>query len=89
MALRVPVVSTSISGIPELVEDQVNGLLTPPGDDTALATAMARLLNEPALRERLGQNGRQSVVKKFDVKRNVRRFAATLWPDWFQDLQAG
>ncbi len=89
MALRVPVVSTNISGIPELVEDQVNGLLIPPGDDTALANAMAQLLNEPALRERLGQNGRQSVVKKFDVKRNVRRFAATLWPDWFKDLQPG
>ena len=85
MAMQVPVISTNISGIPELVKDQVNGLLTPPGDNIALADAMARLLDDPALRERLGQNGRQSVVEKFNVELNVRQFATTLWPDWFQD----
>lgn len=84
MAMQVPVVSTDISGIPELVHDQVNGLLAPPGDDDALAAAMARLLDDSALRERLGQNGRQSIVDTFDVNQNVRQFAATLWPDWFQ-----
>ncbi|MDY6876431.1 MAG: glycosyltransferase family 4 protein [Chloroflexota bacterium] len=87
MAMQVPVISTNISGIPELVKDQVNGLLTAPGDNAALVNAMAQLLNDPALRERLGQNGRQAVVEKFDVERNVRQFAATLWPDWFQGLQ--
>jgi glycosyltransferase involved in cell wall biosynthesis len=84
MAMQVPVVSTDISGIPELVDDQVNGLLAPPGDDDALAAAMARLLDDPALCERLGQSGRQSVVDMFDANHNVRQFAATLWPDWFQ-----
>jgi glycosyltransferase involved in cell wall biosynthesis len=84
MAMQVPVVSTDISGIPELVDDQVNGLLAPPGDEKALAAAMARLLDDPALCERLGQSGRQSIVDTFDVNQNVLKFAATLWPDWFQ-----
>lgn len=84
MAMQLPVVSTDISGVPELVDDQVNGLLTPSGDDDALAAAMARLLDDPALREKLAQNGRQSIVDTFDVNCNVRRFATTLWPDWFQ-----
>lgn len=83
MAMQLPVVSTDISGVPELVNDQVNGLLIPSGDDDALAAAMARLLDDSALRERLGQNGRQSIVNRFDVNRNVWKFAITLWPDWF------
>jgi glycosyltransferase involved in cell wall biosynthesis len=83
MAMQVPVISTDLSGIPELVEDQVNGLLMPSGDDVALVNAMARLLDEPALREKLGRNGRRTVEEKFDVQQNVRRFAGTLWPAWF------
>jgi glycosyltransferase involved in cell wall biosynthesis len=85
MAMQVSVISTSLSGIPELVDDQVNGLLIPSGDTVALVNAMARLLDEPALREKLGRNGRQSVVEEFDVERNVRQFAATLWPAWFSE----
>jgi len=85
MAMQLPVVSTDISGIPELVDNQVNGLLVRSGDDDALATAMARLLDDPALREKLAQNGRQSIGDTFDINRNVRKFAATLWPDWFRN----
>jgi glycosyltransferase involved in cell wall biosynthesis len=84
MAMQIPVVSTNVSAISELVEDQVNGLLLPPGDGDALVAAMARLLDDPALRERLGQKGRRTAFDKFDVERNVRRFALILWPEWFQ-----
>ena len=61
----------------------MSGLLTPPGDDPALANAMARLLDDPALRAKLGQGGRRAVIEKFDVERNVQCFANTLWPHWF------
>jgi hypothetical protein len=44
---------------------------------------MVRLLDEAELREELGIKGRQSVLDSFDVERNVRRFATTLWPEWF------
>lgn len=83
MAMQVPVISTRVSAIPELLKDQVNGLLVPPEDHTALAVAMARLLDEATLREELGRKGRQSILDAFDVERNVRRFATTLWPEGF------
>jgi glycosyltransferase involved in cell wall biosynthesis len=84
MAMQLPVISTNLSAIPELINDQLNGLLVPPGDIVSLAAAMARLLDEPALRERLGRKGRQLVVDRFDIERNIRCFASTLWPDWYQ-----
>lgn len=85
MAMQVPVISTALSGIPELVEHGVDGLLIRPGDDQALASAMAMLLDNPSLRAELGRNGRQKVVEMFDLDHNIRRFAATLWPDWFEE----
>jgi glycosyltransferase involved in cell wall biosynthesis len=88
MAMQRPVISTTLSGIPELVDHEVNGLLVPAGDVDALVAAIARLLDDPALCQRLGKNGRQTVLEKFDIRRNIKRFAATLWPDWFQSLPA-
>jgi glycosyltransferase involved in cell wall biosynthesis len=83
MAMGVPVVSTHLSAIPELIYDGENGLLVPPDDPAALAEKMAVLLTQPALREELGRNGRRTALEMFDVAQNVGRFAATLWPDWF------
>lgn len=76
MALGLPVVSTAHSGIPEAVEDGASGLLVPPGDDEALADALARLVGDPALRERLGRRGRERVRELFDVDANARRLLA-------------
>jgi glycosyltransferase involved in cell wall biosynthesis len=80
MALRVPIVSTDLPAIRELASDGVNGLLVPPRDVRALGAAMARLLDQPALREQLGAGGHRTVRDMFDAEVNVRRFAATLWP---------
>jgi colanic acid/amylovoran biosynthesis glycosyltransferase len=78
MACGVPVVASRLSGIPELVEDGVSGLLIPPGDAAALADALRRLNDDPSLRRRLGSAGREKVLEEFDVRRNaaelVRRF---------------
>jgi glycosyltransferase involved in cell wall biosynthesis len=73
MAMQLPVVSTDHSGIPELVENEINGLLVPPNDEVALTDALARLLDDPMLRIRLGQCGRQKVVQYFDATQNGRR----------------
>lgn len=83
MAMQVPVVSTDLSAIPELLTDQVNGLMVPSGNQNALVEAMARLLDDPALRQQLGAQGRTSIIDRFDVEQNVRRFATTLWPECF------
>lgn len=58
-------VSTPISGIVELIEDGVNGLLTPPDDPSALRLAMIRLIQDPSLRDRMGDAGRERVVREF------------------------
>ena len=83
MAMQVPVVSTRISAIPELILNNSNGLLVEPNDPAALAEAMETLLESPQQALRLGRSGRESVLAEFDVTSNVRRFATTLWPEWF------
>jgi glycosyltransferase involved in cell wall biosynthesis len=73
MAMQLPVVATRHSGIPEVVEDGVNGLLVPPEDGTALAEAMARLLDQPERRHEFGLQARQTIVERFSVEQNVKR----------------
>lgn len=72
-AMELPVVSTNHSGIPEVVDDGVNGFLVPPADEKALAEAIAKLLDDPALREEMGRQGRHFVTENFDASRNAER----------------
>jgi glycosyltransferase involved in cell wall biosynthesis len=65
--MGVPVVSTPVSGIPELITSQINGLLVPPNDSAALASELARLLDDPSLRCRLAAAGRKTVLERFDI----------------------
>jgi len=78
MASGAPVVSTRISGIPELIEDGTNGILVEPGDVAALAEAITRLLFDPQLASRLGAAGRRTVEREFDLVVNSRRVAELL-----------
>jgi glycosyltransferase involved in cell wall biosynthesis len=78
MASGLPVVASRISGIPELVDDGVSGLLVAPGDANSLAGALARLYADASLRERLAKAGRAKVEAEFDLRKNadelVRQF---------------
>lgn len=65
MAARLPVVTTRIAGVPELVEDGVSGLLVPPGDADALRVALARLLCDAHLCRDMGKAGRARVMAEF------------------------
>lgn len=78
MAMGIPSVSTAISGIPELVEDGVNGLLVPEKNAEALAQAIGKLLRAPALAERIGLAGRAKVEEEFDALRNVEKIGLLL-----------
>jgi glycosyltransferase involved in cell wall biosynthesis len=78
MAMACPVVSTPISGIPELIQDGMNGLLAPEKDDEALAEALAALLTDAALAARLGAAGRETVRSRFDVAVNAGELAEIL-----------
>jgi len=73
MASRLPVVSTDFVGIPELIEHGVHGLLAVPGDAVALADALGRLIESPELRDELGRNAREKVVREFAVERSAER----------------
>ena len=72
MAVGVPVVSTDVGGVAEAVEDQVSGLLVPPGDFVALGNALVRVLDEPGLSARLRSEA-AARVDEFDVGRMVDR----------------
>lgn len=71
MAMGVPVVTTAISGIPELIDDGRHGLLVPPRDAGALADALARVLGDDALHARLAAGGRQQICERFDSRRTT------------------
>jgi colanic acid/amylovoran biosynthesis glycosyltransferase len=67
MASGCPVISTRVSGLPELIEPDVSGLLAPPGDAAALADALERLTAEPDLAPRLSRGGRAKVERDFNL----------------------
>lgn len=68
------VIGTNVGGVPDIVEDKVNGLLVPPNDATAARGAMELLLSDEALRKSLSQAGREH-VQKFDWSIIARRYA--------------
>lgn len=78
MATGLPVVSSRLSGIPELVDHDVSGLLTEPGASDEIADALERLAADPALRVRLGRAARATVTAEFDLATNARRLLTSI-----------
>jgi glycosyltransferase involved in cell wall biosynthesis len=72
MALELPVISTTVSGIPEVIRHGENGLLVPPGDAPALAAAIQSLIDQPVLGARLGRAARLTVAKQFSHAANLQ-----------------
>lgn len=73
MAAALPVVTTQIAGIPELVQDGVSGHLVPPGNVDALTAALAVVLGDPDKAAAMGAAGRQIVERDYDVSREAAR----------------
>lgn len=76
MAAGRPVVTSRITGIPELVEDGASGFLTEPGDIDALTQAIETLLSDPDMGAALGQVGRAKVIADFDIESEAKRLHA-------------
>lgn len=76
MAMNLPVLGTSIMGVPELVENEVSGLLVRPGRSDQLADALERLVASPALRARLGEHARQKVLADHHLDITSRQLQA-------------
>jgi colanic acid/amylovoran biosynthesis glycosyltransferase len=68
MSMGLPTIGTSAGGVGEIITHDVDGLLVPPGDAPALAQAIVRLLDDPALRARLGAAGRATIERRFDAR---------------------
>ncbi len=75
MALGKPVVATRIGGVPLVIEEDVNGILCPPGDTNALEQAIARLVENPAMQQQLSREARSAVEKRFNWRKVARQFA--------------
>jgi len=81
MASEVPVVSTTVSGIPELVESGRDGLLVPPGSPAMLADAIDQLLLDNNLRRNLGRAGRAKVSERFSIHRSTEQLVRLFQPE--------
>jgi len=74
MAAGLPVVSTAVGGVPELVREGETGLLVPSEDAGALARALQALVDDPARRRAMGAAARQHAVAHFDIRHTVRGY---------------
>ena len=83
MAMEIPCVTTRITGILELIRDQVDGLLVTPSSDEELAAAIARLLDDSELRRRLGKSARQRILEDYDLHHNTAQLGSI-----FQEFEA-
>jgi colanic acid/amylovoran biosynthesis glycosyltransferase len=76
MAMELPVVSTRIAGIPELIDDGQTGLLVSPGRPDELADALQQMLDDPSLRSQMGSRGREKVISEFSTDRLAEQLHA-------------
>lgn len=76
MAAGLPVVASAVGGIPDLIQDQENGLLINPGDAQDLSTKLSDLIANPEKRLALGTSGRQKATLHYSIKVNVNRLVS-------------
>ncbi len=78
MALGVPVVTTSVYGIPEMVQEGETGFLCAPRDSRGLADALLRALTDRAVASRVGANARELVRAQLDVRATSAQLLARI-----------
>lgn len=81
LAAQVPVVTTQIAGVPELVEHGTSGQLVPPGDRDALTQALNALLSDPDLRRQMGAAGRAKVMADYTIATEAAKLSALFSDD--------
>ena len=82
MAMELPCIATWITGIPEIIERDREGLLVPPASAGAIADAVERLIDNPEEVQRLGVVARHKVLAKYHLEHNVERLAAEFAARW-------
>jgi colanic acid/amylovoran biosynthesis glycosyltransferase len=81
MATGLPVISTRLGGIPEMVIDNETGFLVRPDDPVALADAIEKVINDRSLGQKVGQAGRGRAQTLFSIEKNVRDLCALIYSD--------
>ena len=76
LACGVPVVSTTVGGIPRVVLDENDALLVEPDDVNSLTLALARVLSNPSLAQQLGERGRETARSRYSFSTRMRKIAA-------------
>ena len=80
MASSLPIVAARAAAVPEVVVDESTGILVPPRDDTALATALTKLLDDASIRRAMGSAGREH-VRQFDAPVVAQKFLEAVGAD--------
>jgi colanic acid/amylovoran biosynthesis glycosyltransferase len=89
LATGLPAVSTSVAGIPEIIDSGTSGLLVQPSDPEALAEALATILTDPRLQSRLARAGRIKAERDFDITRNVAALHALMTQSLAESAASG
>lgn len=76
MAHGIPTVSTPVGGVPQVIEDSVDGFLFPVDDENRLSEIIDQLLESPELRKRIGSAGRAKIAARFDIEASVRQLVS-------------
>lgn len=74
MAMKLPVISTTVTGVPEIVDNEQNGILVSPNDEKELADSIIRLIENVKLRHKLGEKARFKVEQRFDINKNIQSY---------------
>lgn len=86
MATGVPCVAPRINGIPELIRDEVDGLLFTVSDVEELVVAVGRVMDDPGLRQRMAESSPERVADKYDLRKNVQRLSE-LFGRWVDETR--
>lgn len=73
MAMKLPIVGTTVGGIPEAIDNGKTGILVPPGDVDSLSKAIKYLIENPEIRIKMGEAGRKRAEQMFSIENNVKR----------------
>jgi len=71
MACKKPVIGSNVGGIPYVIDNDQNGLLVPPKDPQALADAIIKILTNPQLAKKMGEEGYEKVMKNFTWEKQI------------------
>lgn len=88
LAMRLPVIATSVGGLPEIIEDGITGILIKPQQPQEIVQAVIKLAKLPLLRLRLGQAGRLLIEQRFSLEPSIRSLEELYWELWNASLSS-